>query len=149
GAIDHRPWRPEHAIWGDRRLTMDKDTSSRKGGRLKAIRLSLALPGMLIGLAVFGSISVGGVGYLNARAGLESASHAELGTLAQARGDLLDERLRTVLSDLDNLTVSTSTETALGDLTNIFGQLSGDIPLVREYFQPADSTPADRAQLTG
>ena len=128
---------------------MKADTSNRKGGGLKAVRLSIALPGMLIGLAVFGSISVGVVGYFNARAGLESASHAELGTLAQARGDLLDERLRTVLSDLDNLTVSTSTETALGDLTNIFGQLSGDVPLVREYFQPAGSTPADRAQLTG
>jgi methyl-accepting chemotaxis protein len=128
---------------------MANDKMSGRASGLGSMRLSLALPGMLVGLAVFGSISVGVVGYLTARTGLESASHAELGTLAQARKDLLDERLRTVLGDLDSLTASTSTQTALGDLTNIFGQLSADIPLVKAYFQPEGSTPADRARLTG
>ena len=114
-----------------------------------SMRLALVLPVMLVGLAALGSISVGVVGYLNAQTGLERASRAELGVLAQARKDLLDERLHKVLGDIDNLAASTSAQTALIDLTSLFGQLSVDIPLVKAYFQPQGTSPADRAKLSG
>ncbi|MDT3707326.1 MAG: methyl-accepting chemotaxis protein [Thiobacillus sp.] len=116
---------------------------------LRSARLAFVLPVMLAGLAAMGSIGVGIVGYLNAQAGLERASRAELGVLAQARKDLLAERLRKVVGDIDNLAASTSAQTALTELNNLFGQLSIDIPSVKAYFQPQGSSPAERAKLTG
>jgi len=116
---------------------------------LRSARLAFVLPVMLAGLAAMGSISVGIVGYLNAQSGLERASRAELGVLAQARKDLLAERLRTVVGDIDNLAASTGAQTALTELNNLFGALSIDIPIVKAYFQPQGSSAAERAKLTG
>ena len=128
---------------------MAKTVFGRMGRGLKSLRLSLMLPVMLVGLAALGSVSVGVVGYLNAQSGLERAGRAELGVLAQARKDLLDERLHKVLGDIDNLAASTGAQTALTELTNLFGQLSVDIPVVKAYFQPQGTSAADRAKLTG
>lgn len=116
---------------------------------VRSARLSVVMPVMLVGLAVLGAISVGIIGYVNAEAGLERAARSELTTLAEGRRDLLNERLDQVLGDLDNLTSSAGTQIALDEMAGIFTLFSTDIPLVRDFFKPAESAAADRALLTG
>ncbi len=127
---------------------MSTDTGVKEVRTGRAFRISFLLPVALIGLAMLGSISVGVIGFVSAKAGLEDASQRELGLLAHSREDVLNLRLHSVVSDIDNVAASGSARTALKDLSIVFTQLSSDLPAIREFFQ-SPATPEERAALLG
>jgi len=127
---------------------MSIDTGVKEIRTGRAFRIAFILPLALIGLAMMGSISVGIIGFVSAKAGLEEASQRELGLLAQSRKDLLDERLQSVVADIDNVAASGSARMALKDLSIVFTQLQSDLPAIRQFFQ-APETAAERATLLG
>ena len=117
--------------------------------RRSGLRLSVALPVMIVGLAVLGSAAVGAVAYVQAQSALARAAESELDILAGARRDLLAEKLGRVVGDLNTVAAGTGVQVALTDIDMVVRKIQADIPVAKAYFQPEGSSPQDRALLGG
>jgi len=115
----------------------------------KIARLSVILPALMIGMTFLTCVAVGIGGYVNARSGLVEAENGQLALLAQARRDLVQQKLSSLQSDLANLSTGAGAALAFTELNGTMTTAEKDKPELLAFFQPEGTDPKTRAEQTG